>query len=152
MKIHHVAVMVSDMDESLKFYRDVLGLNVVYDAVNPDGIFFKQDTADDITHGKNVKSRLVLLMSDEGSMVEINEFINPRRTISSKEQLGYFTTGFKELAFQIDDIDGWFEKVQKAGYETTTPYIWDAGEGIRSFLCFDRDYNMIQFITPTPQY
>lgn len=150
MKIHHVAVMVSDMDESLKLYRDILGLKVVYEGVSPDGQFIKQEIADDICHGKNVKARMVLLTSADGFMVEMNEFLKPRRRISSRKQQGYFTTGFKEMAFQVEDIEGWFKKVREAGYETTTRYIWEAGGGIRSFLVYDPDHNMIQFITPTP--
>ena len=153
MKIHHIQVTVSDANESLKLYRDILGLRVVYDGVNPDGVFFMQEVSDAICHAENVKGRMVLLLADDGFMVELDEFINPKTTRSSREQAGYFPTGFKELAFRVEDIDGWFKKIKEAGYETTTPDIWCAGYGasrVRSFLCYDPDYNMIQFVMPAP--
>ena len=35
--VSHVAIGVRDMDKSLKFYRDVLGLEVRFDASQPIG-------------------------------------------------------------------------------------------------------------------
>ncbi len=35
--VSHVAIGVRDMDRSLKFYRDLLGLEVRFDAMQPTG-------------------------------------------------------------------------------------------------------------------
>ena len=36
MRFHHLMVLVSDMDESLRLYRDVLGFEVAVEHVIPD--------------------------------------------------------------------------------------------------------------------
>ena len=82
MKFHHVCINVSGMEEALKLYRDVLGFTVVADKTIPDGKgpdnYFDQQTLDDIFHVKNSKSRMALLVSDERSLIELEQPIIPK--------------------------------------------------------------------------
>jgi len=148
MKIHHVCVVVSDMEESLKLYKDVLGFNVMLDRIIPDGsehgCFFEQQTLDDIFQIKGAKSRMVLIRSEEGSIIELEQPIVPKIQKVAKEYLRYGFVGISEIAFGVTNIDEWFEKIKTAGYETQTNYIWEYGGIGRSFLFFDPDGNMLQ--------
>ncbi|EFK09379.1 glyoxalase family protein [delta proteobacterium NaphS2] len=143
MKIHHVCVNVSDMEESLKLYKDVLGFDIFIDEIIPEGDTFEQHVLDDIFHLKGAKSRMVILASEDGTMIELEQPIVPKVQKVPKEQLQYGYVGLSELAFCVDNIDEWFEKIKAAGYETQTDYVWSAGP-LRSFLFYDPDGTMVQ--------
>lgn len=150
MRYHHVAVFVSDADESLKLFRDLLGFEVAVDKTIPDGpgegTFLDQETVDDIFKVQGGRSRMVLLTAPEGSgsFLELQQVEVPAIQRKDRETLRYGHTGISELAFEVDGIDEWFAKVRAAGYETQTEYVWDAAGMLRSFLFYDPDGNMIQ--------
>lgn len=148
MKIHHVCLVVSDIDESLKLYRDVLGFKPYIDMIipNPEAGFFDQQTLDDIFHVKGAKSRMVMAKSNEGTMLEMQQPMVPAVQPVPRKQLQYGFVGFHELAFTVDDIGAWYEKIKAAGYEMQTKYTWSVGGVVKSFLFYDMDGNMVQMI------
>jgi catechol 2,3-dioxygenase-like lactoylglutathione lyase family enzyme len=151
MKYHHVAVFVSDAEESLKLYRDILGYKVVVDTIIPDGpgegTFFNPETLDEIFEVEGARSRMVLLTPPEpdGTLLEFQQVFNPPIQKKDPKTLRYGHTGFSELAFEVTDIDSWFKKIKDAGYGLQTDYVWEAGGIVRSFLFYDPDGNMVQF-------
>lgn len=150
MKIHHVCVIVSDMDETLKLYVGVLGFKVYVDEIIP-GSFFKPEVLDDIFERKGAKSRMVILGSPEGTLIELQQPMMPKIRKVPKERLRYGYVGISELAFRVPDVDEWFEKIKAAGYEMQTDYVWEAGGIVRSFLFYDPDGNMMQMVQDLPR-
>ena len=147
MTFNHVMLVVSDMEEALKLWRDMLGFKVIVDTTVPDGFLIEKRTQDDCYGVKDVESRLVLAMTDEGAIVELQQPSNPMVRKTPKEYLDYSYTGENEIALNCVNIDEWYKKIVDAGYETTTNYIWNfAGEVARSFIFRDSDYNLIQLI------
>ena len=150
MNFHHMAVFVSDMQKAVRLWRDVLGFKVVVDTTIPDGTgpgpktFMYPKLLDDIFKVTRAHSQMVLLASDEGALIELQQCENPRIQKTPPENLRYGHTGFHELGLVVSDIDGWFEKVRAAGYETQTEYVWPCANIGRSFLFYDTDGNMIQ--------
>jgi len=150
MKIHHVCLIVKNIDESLKLYRDILGFKPDIDMIIPDaeGAFFNQKTLDDIFHVKGAKSRMVIARSKEGTVIEFQQPMVPDVQSVPKEQLQYGYTGFHELAFTVDDINAWYDKIKAAGYEMQTEYTWEVRGIVKSFLFYDVDGNMVQMCKP----
>src|SRR5690554_1064205 len=146
MRIHHVCQIVSDMDEALKLYVDFLGFRVVVDQSIPGGRYFSQPELDDIFKVKDARSRMVILWSEEKTMIELQQ---PSRPVVQKvpvESLRYGYVGFSELAFKVDNIAEWFEKVKASPYQMQTDYIWEIDGILKSFLFYDNDGCMIQMI------
>jgi len=150
MHFHHMAIFVSDMQKAVRLWRDVLGFKVVVDTTIPDGnepgpkTFMYPKLLDDIFKVKGARSKMVLLTSDEGALIELQQCENPLIQKTPPENLRYGHTGFHELGLLVRDIDGWFEKIRSAGYETQTEYVWTCANIGRSFLFYDTDGNMIQ--------
>ncbi|WP_175777274.1 VOC family protein [Burkholderia anthina] len=151
MKFHHVAFIVSDLEEALKLWRDVLGFTIYRSGTMPDtpppGQIprMTQEILDDIFGVKGAKSKFALLKNEEGAMIELQQPVVPSVATTAREQLKYHNTGTHEVAFQVENIEFWFDKIKSAGYEPNTNYIWPwAGTG-KSFLFYDQDGNMIQF-------
>ena len=151
MKFHHVALFVSDLDKSLKLWRDVLGFEVLVDRIIPDTATdggharMPQHVLDDIFGVEGATSRMALLQSADGAMIELQEPTVPAVQKTPRENLRYRHTGIHEVAFLVEDIGPWFDKVRGAGYETNTDYIWTWAVNGKSFLFYDDDGNMIQF-------
>ena len=150
MRFHHMAVFVSDLDKAIHLWRDVLGFELAVETMIPDGpepgpkTFMYPQLLDDIFKVTGARSKMALLSSAEGALIELQECENPAIQKTPPENLRYGHTGFHELGLLVGDIDGWFEKVRTAGYETQTEYVWQCASIGRSFLFYDDDGNMIQ--------
>lgn len=150
MKFHHMAIFVSDLQEAIHLWRDVMGFELVVDRDIPDGnepgpgVYMYPELLDDIFKVKNAHSKMALLSSKEGALIELQQCENPKIRKTPAENLRYGHTGFHELGLVCDDIDAFFEKVRAAGYETQTEYVWQCSDLGRSFLFYDKDGNMIQ--------
>ncbi len=111
-KLMHVCITVTDLDEALKFYRDVLGFESVFETDNDraDGRLLGFD-AEDI----GVKAHHVLAVGvDHEQATEINliEYTRPR-TISDEgpyRQMNH--PGITRLALLVDSADEAFREIQ----------------------------------------
>lgn len=150
MRFHHMAIMVTDLQQAIHLWRDVLGFELSVETVIPDGpepgpdTFMYPALLDDIFKVKGARSKMALLSSSEGAMIELQECEVPQIKRTPPENLRYGHTGIHELGLLVDGIDGWFNKIRDAGYETQTDYVWECANLGRSFLFYDQDGNMIQ--------
>jgi len=106
LRIHHVAVFVTDTERSLQLYRNLLGFRVLIDMEIPDGEMFTQATLDDIFKVQGGRSRMVMLQSSDGTVLELQEPSTSAIERTPDEHLRYGATGISELAFAVDDING----------------------------------------------
>jgi len=145
-----MAIFVAEMEAALRLWRDVLGFRVIKDSIIPDGpapapnVYLYPALLDDIFKVKNARSRMAILVSAEGAIIELQQCENPAIARSPPEHQRYGHTGIHELGLLVNDIDGWFARIREAGYATQTEYVWPCGDFGRSFLFFDADVNMIQ--------
>lgn len=150
MRFHHMALMVSDLQEAIRLWRDVLGFTLAVETVIPDGpgpgpnTFMYPKLLDDIFKVRGARSKMALLSSAEGALIELQECENPKIQPTPAENLRYAHTGIHELGLVVEDIDHWFRRVREAGYQTQTEYVWPCASIGRSFLFYDKDGNMIQ--------
>ena len=78
--------------------------------------------------------------------------MQPTQGTTPEELAANTRSAYFELAFKVEDIDGWFDKVKQAGFEPQTPYVWSFGDSARSFAFFDDDHHIIQlWESPTQQ-
>lgn len=150
MRFHHMAIFVSDLQEAIHLWRDVMGFDLAVETEIPDGpeagpsTFMYPALLDDIFKVKGARSKMALLSSEEGALIELQECQVPAIKKTPAERLRYGHTGIHELGLLVEDIDAFFEKIRDAGYETQTDYVWSCANIGRSFLFYDKDGNMIQ--------
>lgn len=150
MRFHHMAIFVSDLQEAIHLWRDVMDFELVVETEIPDGAtrgpntYMYPELLDDIFKVKGARSKMALLSSKEGALIELQECLVPAIEATPPERLRYGHTGIHELGLLVEDIDAFFEKVRAAGYETQTDYVWSCASIGRSFLFYDKDGNMIQ--------
>ncbi|MDE6265342.1 MAG: VOC family protein [Paramuribaculum sp.] len=82
-KVHHIAIICSDYDKSLRFYTDVLGCTVIAENYRPERQSYKTDLA---------------LNGDY--IIELFSFPEPPQRLTRPE-----ATGLRHLAFEVDNLD-----------------------------------------------
>ena len=115
--IKHVALKVKNFDNCLKFYTDILGMDIDW---QPD---------DDNVYLSNGKDNLAL--HKDGNL-----------DLSSKNnRLDHYGIMLKTK----DDVDYWFNFIKSHDVEIFKD-IKDHRDGSRSFYCYDPDKNILQIM------
>lgn len=120
MKYSHTRFRVSDMDASIRFYRDLLGMEITEQSTSPRGsklVFLKFPQND---------AELELCSFPSSGDVEVPEDL-------------------VHLAFEVDDLDHWMEKLKAAGAPITEGPI-KSGSGSRFLFTEDPDRYEIELI------
>jgi lactoylglutathione lyase len=127
----HVVITVSDMDASLAFYRDLLGLRVAY-AWDHD-----PDVLSKLTGYPRPKARAVILECPDGTELELVEFREPRSATTSPKR--WHDAGPSFLAFRVTNISDLVEGLERAAVrfnsEVVDYRLEDAGV-VRVVYCF----------------
>lgn len=111
---HHTAISVTDLDRSIQFYRDLLGMTVEWriDHRRSEGL-------GQVVGLKNVDVSYAML-SGWGGRIELFQYHSPKgepypadKPVSDK--------GITHIAFQVEDIDGLYEKLVGHGIRFNSP-------------------------------
>ena len=132
----HVTVRVSDMDRALGFYRDGLGLSVIFD-VRLDGAGLEA-----VTGAAGARGRMVgLLVPGTGRVsIELLGFESPK---SERPPVGRFT-GYSNISLSVDDLDAAYDACTARGLRPLQKPV-DVG-GVRMFFLADPDGTAIELI------
>lgn len=110
-EIMHVGITVSDMDRSIAFYRDILGLSF-------QGEIVMQGKETDLLFGReNCKVRVAYLNGNDNKMappVELIQFVGDEADKTSSD---LHKTSISEICFKVSDIDEEYKKLIKQGVE-----------------------------------
>lgn len=110
-QIYHVGLTVSDLDRSIDFYRDVLGLTFVGE------ILMEGAETEAIFHKKGCKARVAYLNGSEESGMPPVELIQFMDESIEHCQMDLFRTGISELCFLTKDANETYEKLVSQGVE-----------------------------------
>ena len=143
MPLQHVGICVKDIEKSLVFYRDALGLTVFKDEIisGPD-----VDTA---LMENDAKVRMVLLMDEAGNMVELLDWLEPKARERPPEHRNFTSAGLAEVCFVVPDLGKAEEDLARYGFNFRTP-VWPFGKGTDMFgggyaaLRYAKDPNGVQ--------
>jgi catechol 2,3-dioxygenase-like lactoylglutathione lyase family enzyme len=141
----HAGITVRDMDDSLRFYRDVLGLETHFDTVL-DGPYLPVVLALDVT-----TIRAVYLVIPGGGFVELLEYRDLERMSAASRPCDY---GAGHLCFYVEGIDDVVARAHAAGFRTRSdgPVDITAGPnaGARSVYLLDPDGYPVELFQRPP--
>ncbi len=107
--VSHVAIGVRDMDRSLKFYRDLLGLEVRFDAMQPTGGM--PSLYADPAKGQRRAAHLHYGKGDTSGFLVLSE--RPGGTPGDAIKLDQ--VGISHFSWWVDDIRAIHQKLKAAG-------------------------------------
>jgi catechol 2,3-dioxygenase-like lactoylglutathione lyase family enzyme len=112
--VQHIGVSVSNMEEALGFYRDLLGLEVMMD------MEMTGDAAIEALLGvRDIKMRYVLF-SGKGALLNLLEVKQPRGENVARK-LRPQDHAIHHIAFSVDDVDAAYEELKASGVEFLSP-------------------------------
>jgi catechol 2,3-dioxygenase-like lactoylglutathione lyase family enzyme len=139
MLVRHIGIVVRDLDRSLAFYRDLLGLALVRQ-MDETGPFI------DAILGMNAaKVRTVKLAAPgDGVQIELLAFTEPAPQIGGAPSLT--RVGPTHVAFTVEDLDGLHQRMAAAGTQfTTKPQTSPDGRAKVTF-CRDPDGTALELV------
>lgn len=130
----HLVVGVTDMDRALAFYRDVLGMDVVFETL------ISGEPFDAVLHATRKQEGRVVGGLLGGLMIELLSIgtkpaeHKPRRAI----------TGIHNVSLSVPDLDDTHRRIVAAGYTPDQDPFEIAG--VRMFFVKDPDGTPVEFI------
>lgn len=146
-QIYHVGLTVSDMDRSIAFYRDVLGLTfqgeLLMDGPETEAMFQR----------KNCRARVAYLNGSEKigmPPVELIQFVD---VDIKKQSADLFTTSVSELCFYTEDIEAVYQNLQSHQVDClSSPQVFDfTADGFgrsKAFYFRDPDGIILEMMQP----
>ena len=133
-----MGIIVSDMEKSLKFYRDLLGLKVK-SLVDEEGEFL-----DNMLTHENVKNKVAKLYAkNDNALVELVESISHPRNKTDRD---FFTIGTSHFALTVDNIDETYDYLIKNGVKFTAPPQQSPDGFAKVTFCEDPDGTPIELV------
>jgi catechol 2,3-dioxygenase-like lactoylglutathione lyase family enzyme len=131
----HLVVGVTDMDRALAFYRDVLGMEVVFETL------ISGEPFDAVLHAKRKQEGRVVGGLLGGLMVELLSLAG-KPTTDKPARRGL--TGIHNVSLSVADLDDTHRRLTAAGYQPDQePF--EIG-GVRMFFVQDPDGTPVEFI------
>jgi len=143
--IYHGGITVSDMEQSLRFYRDGLGLEIEFDKI-VDGPYLPVVLDLDFDH-----IRAVYLRVPGGQFVELLEYHGIERLPAASRPCDY---GAGHLCFYVDEIDGLYGRMRGLGFRARSDGVVAITEGpnqgARSIYMLDPDGYRVELLQKRP--
>ena len=150
--LDHVAVMVSDLEKSLRFYRDLLGFEVLSPEEHKGG------PIDEMVQISGVHMREYRLVPPGGVngyqrpegaspgqiTLDLIEWITPE---SPQQRFPIHHVPSAHLCFGVENLQSIYDRLSKEGVEFVSPPVTFKGEGEWHVLFFyDPDGNLLQLL------
>ena len=110
--IRHTGIVVTDLETSLYFYRDLLGFQVAKQMEEAS------DYIDNISSLNNVKVTTVKMTSPSGQMIELLKYHSHPAEQKMRE---ICEIGISHIAFTVDDLEFEYERLKDKGIQFNSP-------------------------------
>ena len=137
-RVFHVGLTVSNVERSLAFYRDIVGMAVVYEGE------LCEDSFDRLTHNLGSHLRVAHLQMGD-VLLQLVEYLaggDPDHLA-----LAHHRVGNPHLCIQVDDADAKYDELRARGDVPITSDVIEGKLGYRSFYATDPDGVMAEFLT-----
>lgn len=139
--VRHTGISVRDLDVSLSFYRDLLGLTVAVQA-EEGGEFLETVLGFDKVRVTTVK----LSAPDGPTLVELLRYDEPEGRFDPSRDVQ--TIGPSHIAFTVDDIDSLYIRLRAAGVRFRSEPRVSADGGAKVAFCSDPDGVPLELVQP----
>jgi len=130
--LRHVGITVSNINNSIEFYRDLLGLDIVSDVIED------KSWIETITNVQ-LRLRTVKLCDSSGGMVELLHYSEVGLCCRSLTD-----AGCSHIAFTVENLDSIYDKFRKLGISfISSP---QSNDKVKVAFCFDPDNICIELV------
>ena len=141
--VSHIAICVRDIDKSLEFYRDILGMTVGYDRI--------QDTTTGglphvYAHPRKTRRQVRLIISEGENSPTITMTTHPDEDPDG-DPIKLDQVGISHFSISVPDLQGLADRLASQGVEFAGPLEsrLNAQGEVTSFYVYDPDGILLQF-------
>jgi catechol 2,3-dioxygenase-like lactoylglutathione lyase family enzyme len=137
----HVGIVVNDLERQLYFYRDLLGLDIMYHEIECDSFLER------ILSITDVNIEIYKLGYCGQTIVELLKYNFPQcNQVNNENRFNNF--GINHFAITVSDIEKTYDKLSKNGVLFVSPPTKNKKE--THMVCFCRDFesNFIEIVQP----
>ncbi len=133
----HTGIIVKDMEKSLHFYKDILGLQVIQDFSD------SSDYINKITGITNADVHMIKLKAEDETVLEILEYRNHPTELIDQE---IYNVGASHIALQVRDAWDAYNKLTDNNVRIISEPVLSS-EGIaKVFFCFDPNNVRVELV------
>jgi catechol 2,3-dioxygenase-like lactoylglutathione lyase family enzyme len=136
-RMHHTGFVVEDIDKSVEFYKDVVGLQV-QNRYERTGAPISQVVGYEDAHLK-----IAIMDLGGGHILELIQYVNPPPGLRPTQERSVL--GASHLALEVDDIAQTFDTLMERGAHRLNPPA-DVAPGRRVCYLQDPDRNWIELM------
>lgn len=117
-KVHglfQAGILVTDIDECLRLFRDALGLKVVFEARN------QIQTAKGLSGIDNQIMNVLMLRGEDGVDLEIHQYVDP--PAKPRLPMNHNDIGSTHFMLRVSGMQEVVKKIEELGYKMMTPIV-----------------------------
>jgi lactoylglutathione lyase len=123
-KLEHVGIMVKDLEKSISFYTDVIGLSHLYTMTHTNGVI-----------------RLAFLAGAEAQETELELIEGYNSGLPAEGKTHH-------VAFTVDDVEAEYERIKELGVPLRDSEITTLPNGARYFFFYGPDGEFLEMFQP----
>jgi len=133
----HTGIIVKNMEESLYFYKNILGLQVIQDFKD------NSDYINKITGISGANVHMIKLKAKDGTVLEILEYLNhPTQQIDQP----IYNVGASHVAFQVKNADESYNILKEKGVNVISEPVLSSEKIAKVFFCLDPNKVRIELV------
>ena len=137
----HTGIITKNIDKSLEFYRDILGLKVIQDFTD------SSEYINTITGIENGSAHFIKLKANDGSVIELLEYpTHPTNPVN----LSIINVGICHVAFQVQSSEDAYNKLIKNKIKVLSKPILSSEGFAKVFFCLDPDNVRVELVEMIP--
>jgi catechol 2,3-dioxygenase-like lactoylglutathione lyase family enzyme len=136
----HTGIIVSDLQISLHFYRDLLGLEVIQEHQDASEYISK------ITNLENLEAKYAKLRIPDGKILELLTY--PSHP-TSRLDAEIHNVGEAHLAFQVKSAEIAYQFLKSVGVNCLSEPVLSSEKIARVFFCLDPDRYRVEIVEMT---
>ena len=136
-EVRHVGIVVKNMENSLKFYRDILGFEIIRDMDEHGGYIDNMLSLDDV-HVRTVK----LSAGMGNTLIELLDF----KSHNDNEVRNFYTIGASHVALTVDNLDDLYKHLSENNVKFNAPPQKSPDGLVKVTFCNDPDGTPIELV------
>lgn len=138
-RIRHVGLVVKDLEKSLEFYRDILGLTI-FKRIEETGEYI-----DKLVGIKKVKVEWIKLNLPDGGLIELLQYHSHPDKAKKPKIIPSNRVGFGHVALTVTDLDNLHKILVKNGYKCNSKPLYSPAN-TKILYCHDPDGIIVELI------
>lgn len=143
LRVNNLGLIVADLDRSLVFYRDVLGLDVAFSTPWIENSEMLE------VRGSAASSMRIAALQFPGMEATVNLIEEAQcRPESKRESLA----GLVHISLRVDDLERWVRRCADAGFDAVArPRVINGPSTVKIAFLPDPDGYLVEFVEPLPR-